>query len=120
MPLNTILRSPNSPKLKTQMFIRLGCYIFGFYLGMNCRPLLLMAQLSAFHSTSHSYAAVTLLERLKNDDKMKDITNKLIGTRLDGVHESSLKRFFSSTITRNVEKRESGIGILVDLFGQER
>lgn len=65
-------------------------------------------------------SGLTLLERLKNDDKMEDIANKLIETRLDREHESSLKRFFSSTVTCNFEKRESGIGILVDLFGQER
>ncbi|KAF8539826.1 hypothetical protein BDD12DRAFT_881587 [Trichophaea hybrida] len=65
----------------------------------------------------------TLLEQIKDDDKLVGITDQLLDSiplaGLNGEHTIPLKTFFRLTVALNPNKRSSGLGKLVGLFSQE-
>jgi serine/threonine protein kinase len=66
----------------------------------------------------------TPLEKLKDDDKLRDIANILMESvplvDLNSEFRIHLKEIFSLTVQLNPEKRISDVGKLVGLFEQER
>lgn len=63
----------------------------------------------------------SLIERLKNDDKIVGLAQKLIQTTsgFDSGRKSSLEEFFHLSVARDSKYRTLDIGQLVDLLGTE-
>jgi len=63
----------------------------------------------------------TLLERLKDEDKLEQIADQLMGSMsgLNTDQRISLKEFFGLTVPLNPEKREPDLAKLVGLLNQE-
>ena len=64
----------------------------------------------------------TLLECLKNEDRVEDIANHLVGLMpgLDVECTIRLKEVFSSTLPHNPERRTCDLTRVIDLLGQKR